>query len=157
MGMITILIHDWAPGRSEIRMKLPPEAKPGQPNAMAEQSRFRARVIADLDDALRETRRPLSGSADEPLDAGLCPRPESRVSPWRERDTRLWPHSWDCPARVVECRAPVLGIVRKKRDGAVTNMHNRRGVRQHVNLVPEINHVVIHAGDFPLRAVVHRV
>lgn len=54
MGMITILIHDWAPGRSEIRMKLPPEAKPGQPKAMAEQSRFRARVIADLDDALRE-------------------------------------------------------------------------------------------------------
>ncbi len=54
MGMISILIHDWAPGRSEIRMKLPPEAKPGQPNAMAEQNRFRARVIADLDDALRE-------------------------------------------------------------------------------------------------------
>lgn len=54
IGVITVLIHDWAPGRSEIRMMLPPEAKPGQPNAMAEQSRFRARVIADLDDALRE-------------------------------------------------------------------------------------------------------
>jgi hypothetical protein len=54
IGSITILIYDWAPGRSEIRLKLPAEAKPGQPNAIAEQNRFRARVIADLNDALRE-------------------------------------------------------------------------------------------------------
>jgi hypothetical protein len=54
IGFITILIYDWAPGRSEIRLKLPAEAKPGQPNATAEQDRFRARVIADLDDALLE-------------------------------------------------------------------------------------------------------
>jgi hypothetical protein len=54
IGFITILIQDWAPGRSEIRLRLPLEARPGQPNALTEQSRFRARVIADLDDALRE-------------------------------------------------------------------------------------------------------
>lgn len=54
IASITILMYDWAPGRSEIRLKFPIEAEPGQPNAIAEQSRFRARVIADLDDALRE-------------------------------------------------------------------------------------------------------
>lgn len=54
IGFITILIYDWAPGTAEIRLKLPTEAEPGQPNAIGEQSRFRTRVIADLDDALRE-------------------------------------------------------------------------------------------------------
>lgn len=54
IGLVTILIYDWAPGQSEIRLRLPAEAQPGQPNALAEQSRFRARVMADLDDALRE-------------------------------------------------------------------------------------------------------
>jgi hypothetical protein len=51
IASITILMYDWAPGRSEIRLKLPAQAEPGQPNAIAEQNRFRARVIADLDDA----------------------------------------------------------------------------------------------------------
>jgi hypothetical protein len=54
IASITILMYDWAPGRSEIRLKLPAQAEPGQPNVIAEQNRFRARVIADLDDALRE-------------------------------------------------------------------------------------------------------
>jgi hypothetical protein len=53
IASIEILIFDWAPGQSEIRLKLPAEAEPGQPTAVAEQAKFRARVIADLDDAIR--------------------------------------------------------------------------------------------------------
>jgi hypothetical protein len=53
IASITILVFDWGPGQSEVRLKLPAEAEPGQPNAVAEQAKFRARVIADLDDAIR--------------------------------------------------------------------------------------------------------
>ena len=58
IDFVTILVLDWAPGQSEIRLKFPPEAQPGQPNALAEQSRFRQRLIADLNDALQELRGP---------------------------------------------------------------------------------------------------
>jgi hypothetical protein len=53
-GMITILIHDWAPGRSEIRMKASARcgAQPTECDGRA--GPIRARLIADLDDALRE-------------------------------------------------------------------------------------------------------
>jgi hypothetical protein len=54
IGSVTILVYDWAPAQSEIRLLLPTEAQPGEPNAVPEQAKFRARLIADLDDALRE-------------------------------------------------------------------------------------------------------
>jgi len=54
IGSVTILVYDWAPAQSEISLQLPAEAQPGQPNAVAEQAKFRARLIADLDDALQE-------------------------------------------------------------------------------------------------------
>jgi hypothetical protein len=53
IASVTILVFDWAPGQSEIRLKLPAEAEPGQPNAAAAQAKFRTRIIADLDDAIR--------------------------------------------------------------------------------------------------------
>ena len=52
IGSVTILIREWAPGASEVQLLLPGEAQPGQPDALAQQAVFRARVIADLDDAL---------------------------------------------------------------------------------------------------------
>lgn len=54
IGSLTILVLDWAPAQSEISLQWPAEAQPGQPNALAEQAKFRARLIADLNDALQE-------------------------------------------------------------------------------------------------------
>jgi phosphatidate phosphatase APP1 len=53
IASITILVFDWAPGQSEVRLQLPAEAEPGQSNAVAAQAKFRARLITDIDDAIR--------------------------------------------------------------------------------------------------------
>ena len=52
IGFVHILVYDWAVGASEVRLKLPREAEPDQPNALSEQARFRRRLIADLDAAI---------------------------------------------------------------------------------------------------------
>jgi hypothetical protein len=52
IGSVTVLVYSWTPGASEVRVKFPAGAVPGEPNAVAEQGRFRERVIADVVEAL---------------------------------------------------------------------------------------------------------
>lgn len=58
IGFVTILLYGWEPGLSEVRLKFPPGAEAFQPNAAAEQARFRARMVADLDEAIAQLGAP---------------------------------------------------------------------------------------------------
>jgi hypothetical protein len=50
---VQILVHGWERGNSEVRVKFPEEAQPGRRGAAANQARFRAHVIGELEDVLR--------------------------------------------------------------------------------------------------------
>ena len=54
IGSVTILVYGWDPGRSVISLQFPTEALPGQPDAVSQQAKFKARLLADLDDAFNE-------------------------------------------------------------------------------------------------------
>lgn len=53
IGTVQILVKDWQPGQSEIRIQLPSEARGSGSAVAARQAQFLALVVSELDAAVK--------------------------------------------------------------------------------------------------------
>ena len=52
IGEVTVLVFDWQPGKTEVQVVFPDEAKSGQAGAGKKQAEFRALILSEVDQAL---------------------------------------------------------------------------------------------------------